>query len=170
MLRGNLISLRLITESDLDVLFELMSEVETRGDHFPMGLVSQATLRKQFSENGFWEKEEGMLLIVDSTSAIVGEIEFFPITSYLSGFELSYQLFGSQHAGKGYTTEAVQILSEYLFDRTKVNRLQLNIHPGNAASKRVAEKCGYELEGLMRQCWYHRGEYHDLEIWTRIRN
>lgn len=48
--------------------------------------------------------------------------------------------------------------------------MQLNIHPANAASKKVAEKAGFAFEGLMRGCWFHRGEYHDLEIWSLLRD
>ena len=169
MLKGERVNLRLIQEADLPRLFLLISDIETRGDYFPTGLMSETRLRTQFANNGFWDRDEGMLLIVEPEEEIVGEIEFFPITSYLSGYEISYQLFGPQHAGKGYTTEAVSLLSGYLFDRMKVQRLQLNIHPGNIPSKRVAEKSGYSFESVMRQCWYHRGEYHDLEIWARLR-
>ena len=170
MIRGSLISLRLVREEDLSELFVLMSDIATRGDYFPTGLTSETSLRAQFARNGLWDSNEGMLLMVEPGGDIVGEIEFFPITSYLSGYELSYQLFGPQHAGKGYTTEAVRLLSDYLFDRLKTQRLQLNIHPDNDASKRIAQKCGYSFESLMRQCWYHRGEYHDLEIWARLRH
>lgn len=111
-----------------------------------------------------------MLLVVTSDDDIVGEIEFFPITHYLQGYELSYQLFDEKEAGKGYTTEAVNLLTDYLFGRKRVNRIQLNIHPGNVASKKVAKKSGYTFEGVMRQCWFHRGEFHDLEIWSKIRS
>jgi inner membrane transporter RhtA len=38
------------------------------------------------------------------------------------------------------------------------------------ASRRVADKSGYMLEGVMRGCWFHRGKYHDLEIWSVLRD
>jgi RimJ/RimL family protein N-acetyltransferase len=46
-----------------------------------------------------------------------GEIEYFPITHYLQGYELSYLLFGTQHAGHGYTSESVNLPVDYLFGR-----------------------------------------------------
>jgi len=61
-------------------------------------------------------------------------------------------------------------LVDYLFGRKRTNRMQLNIHPDNTASKRVAEKCGFRFEGLMRGCWFHQGKYHDLEIWSLLRD
>jgi [ribosomal protein S5]-alanine N-acetyltransferase len=49
-------------------------------------------------------------------------------------------------------------------------RGDVNIHPGNVASKRVAQNCGFTFEGMMRGCWFHRGEYHDLEVWSILRD
>ncbi|MGD9701017.1 MAG: GNAT family N-acetyltransferase [Acidimicrobiia bacterium] len=170
MLRGNVIELRLVRESELGGLYELMSDLATRGPYFPSGVTSEPALRAAYAKNGFWGQDEGMLIMVNHGGDIVGEIEYFPITHYLQGFELSYQLFGEQHAGQGYTTEAVSLLVGYLLGNKRVNRMQLNIHPENAASQRVAEKCGFTFEGMMRGCWFHQGRYHDLEIWSLLRD
>jgi len=169
VLRGDVIELRIVRERDLGTLYELMSNIDARGSYFPLGVQSEPAFRAAFNKNGFWDVDEGMLLMVKD-GQIVGEIEYFPITHYLQGYELSYQLFGTQHAGHGYTSESVNLLVDYLFGRKRVNRMQLNIHPGNGASKRVAEKCGFTSEGLMRGCWFHQGKYHDLEIWSLLRD
>jgi RimJ/RimL family protein N-acetyltransferase len=158
-----------VQERDLEVLYSRMNNLDYRGAFFPLGLHSEPKFRREFDEHGYWSKDEGMLLVVDPDDEIVGEIEFFPITNYLVGYELSYLIFGEEHAGKGYATEAVQLLTEYLFARLRTNRLQLNIHPDNEPSRRVATKAGYTLEGLMRGCWFHGGTYHDLEIWSILR-
>ena len=170
MLRGDHIRLRPVQERDLEDLYSMMNNLEYRGAFFPLGLHSEPKFRREFDEHGYWGKDEGMLLVVDPDDEIVGEIEFFPITHYLVGFELSYLIFGEEHAGKGYATEAVQLLTEYLFARLRTNRLQLNIHPDNEPSRRVATKAGYTLEGVMRGCWFHGGTYHDLEIWSILRD
>ena len=60
-------------------------------------------------------------------------------------------------------SEAVRLLTHYLFDTRKVNRIQLVIHPENGASRRVAE-------GTMRGAWYHRSQYHDVAIYALLRN
>ena len=156
VLVGEVVTLRLVREDDLGPLYELMSDLTTRGDYFPVGVQSEPAFRARFADDGFWAAEEGMLVIVDRAGEMVGEIEYFPITDYLVGYEISYRLFGRQHAGRGYTSEAVSLLTDYLFGRKRVNRMQLNIHPDNAASRRVAQKCGFTFEGLMRGCWFHR--------------
>jgi ribosomal-protein-alanine N-acetyltransferase len=170
MLHGDVVSLRLAREGDLSAVYELLTDLDARGSYFPLGVKSEPALRAAFDKNGFWDDDEGMLLMTAADDEIVGEIEFFPITHYLQGYEISYQLFKDRHAGRGYTSEAVMLLVCYLFGRKRVNRMQLNIHPDNAASRRVAEKCGFTFEGLMRGCWFHHGVFHDLEIWSVLRD
>ena len=46
---------------------------------------------------------------------MAGHIEFFKPVSYWDAFELSYQLYDESYAGRGYVTEAVQLLVDYLF-------------------------------------------------------
>lgn len=170
MLRGESIRLRPVQERDLESLYSSLNNLDYRGTFFPLGLHSESKFRREFGENGFWSTDEGMLLMVAADEEVVGEIEFFPISHYLVGYELSYLIFGKEQAGRGYATAAVQLLTEYLFARLRINRVQLNIHPDNEASRRVATKAGFTLEGVMRGCWFHGGEYHDLEIWSILRD
>ena len=170
MLRGERIVLRLVREQDLAALHSFETDLDTRGSYFPLGVRSESALRAEFDRNGLWDKDEGTLLMTTADDEIVGAIEYFPITHYLVGYEISYQLFGDQHAGRGYTSEAVKLLVRYLFGLKRVDRLQLNIHPENAASRRVAERCGFTFEGVMRGAWFHGGAYRDLEIWSLLRD
>jgi [ribosomal protein S5]-alanine N-acetyltransferase len=170
MLRGDRLYLRTVRERDLDTLHAKLNTLEYRGFYFPLGLQAEPVFRRKFEEDGFWGKDEGMLLMVDLSDDVVGEIEFYPITHYLTGYELSYLVFGPDHRGKGYATAAVGLLTAYLFARLRIDRVQLNIHPDNEASRRVAEKAGFTLEGVMRRCWFHRGEFHDLEMWSMLRD
>jgi RimJ/RimL family protein N-acetyltransferase len=170
VLHGERIDLRLVRVTDLQALHSFETDLSTRGSYFPLGVRSERTLRAEFDKSGLWDRDEGMLLITTHDDEIVGEIEFFPITHYLVGYELSYQLFGDRHAGQGYTSDAVRLLAGYLFGLRRINRLQLNIHPDNAASRRVAQKCGFTFEGVMRGAWFHQGDYRDLEIWSLLRD
>ena len=104
MLEGDLIQLRLVREQDLGALYELMADLNSRGAYFPLGVMSEPALRAAFAKNGFWDEGEGMLLMVTADD-IVGEIEYFPITHYLQGYEISYQLFGSGYAARLPSTE-----------------------------------------------------------------
>jgi [ribosomal protein S5]-alanine N-acetyltransferase len=79
---------------------------------------------------------------------------------------LSYQLFDRADDGQGYVSEAVRLLVTYLFRNKAINRIRLIIHPGNAGSQRVAEKNGFQREGVMRGAWLSGGRYQDVQLWS----
>jgi [ribosomal protein S5]-alanine N-acetyltransferase len=102
MLRGKSIQLRTVREADLKELYCRHVDISNRGDFFPQGFLSESNFRRRFQENGFWDKEEGMLLIVDGSGKILGHIEFFKTVNYLDEVELSYQIYEQAERGMGY--------------------------------------------------------------------
>ena len=168
MLKGKSITLRPVRENDLDQLYSFHVDIDNRGDFFPRGLLGQPAFRQQFQDNGLWAKDEGMLVIVSPEGGLLGHIEFYKTVNYLDEYELSYQVYAPDQRGKGVATEAVQLLVHYLFETKRVNRIRLVIHPDNAASRRLAEKCGFQHEGRARGAWYHRGKHHDVEIYALL--
>jgi RimJ/RimL family protein N-acetyltransferase len=168
VLIGERVALRPIREADLPAFVSAHQDIRNRGSHFPLGVLSESVLRRQFAENGFWDREEGTLLIWHEDE-IVGHIEFFVPVSYWDAFELSYQVYGDRHSGRGYATEAVQLLVDYLTATKKQHRIHLVIVPGNEASRRVAEKCGFVLEGTVRGAFFNGGRNHDVLLYSLLR-
>ncbi len=166
MLKGQTIILRPVHDTDIDLLYTYHTDISNRGGFFPRGIIAQPTFRNRFQEDGFWGKEDGMLVMVSPAGEILGHIEFFKTVNYLDEYELSYQVYASESWGKGITTEAVTLLVRYLFETKRMNRIRLVIHPGNMASRRVAEKCGFRHEGTARGAWYNNGRHHDVEIYA----
>lgn len=171
MLQGRLIQLRLVREADLDAMYAAHMNIADRGPHFPLGVLSETAFRREFAEHGFWKPDEGTLLILAAdTGEMVGHIEFFRAVSYWDAFELSYQLYGDRYAGRGYATEAVQLLADYLFAAKQRYRIQLVIVPANGASVRVAEKCGFILEGTARGAFFNDGRNDDVLVYSLLRS
>lgn len=170
MLQGKKITLRPVHESDLDRLYAFHQDIGNRGAYFPLGVMAEPVFKTRFHETGFWQENDGMLLIIDDENEIIGHIEFFRTVPYLDELELSYHIYSSEHAGKGYATDAVKLMTGYLFDRKKNNRIRLIIHPDNLASRRIAEKCGYKHEGTARGAWFHHGRNQDVEVYALLRD
>src|SRR5215475_15561963 len=161
MLRGKHLTLRPILGSDLDAVYGAHVEIRNRGVFFPLGVYSESGFKKAFADHGFWGPDEGYLLMIRHDQEVAGHIEFFKPVNYWDAFELSYQLYDDRFAGRGYTTEAVQLTADYLFAAKKQNRIQLDIVPENSASRRIAEKCGFTLEGTARDAMFNRGDNQD---------
>ena len=169
MLKGRTITLRPVLESDLDLFYENFLDIENRGDYYPQSVMSQAVVKKRFAETGFWEKDEGTLLICDQSGQMIGYIEFFKTVNYLDEYEIGYLIFKPEHRGKGATTEALNLLVRYLFETKRMNRIRLIIHPDNAASRKVADKCGFRHEGTARGAWFSKGRHQDVEVYAVLR-
>ena len=69
--------------------------------------------------------------------------------------------------GRGVGTVAVHALTEWAFDKG-MQRLELLISVDNVASKRVAQRCGYVLEGVLRSTYLKQGLREDIEMWSRL--
>ena len=64
-------------------------------------------------------------------------------------------------ANRGYTTKAVEILTQYAFEELKLHRVEINLRPENASSRRVAEKAGYIFEGERPRYLHIDGQWRD---------
>jgi RimJ/RimL family protein N-acetyltransferase len=168
MIRGEKVMLRTVRESDLDNLFAQLSDIANRGKFFPVNLPSEALFKKDFHDTGFWQEGYGRLLICDKQERVVGSIWYFK-TGYYDGLEIGYHLFDAGSSNKGLMTESLSLLVRFLFATRKINRLQLTVMLPNVASRRVAEKCGFKLEGITRGALFHRGQNHDLEMYSILR-
>ncbi|MFJ5549675.1 GNAT family N-acetyltransferase [Streptomyces sp. NPDC093225] len=65
------------------------------------------------------------------------------------------------HRGRGYTTEAVLALARWAFTELGCDRLIWRAGIGNTASRAVAEKVGFTVEGVQRSGMEHRGTLRD---------
>jgi len=170
VLVGGSVTLRPVREADLDALYDAHTDIRNRGSFFPLGVMSQSAFRAEFAQHGFWQKTEGMLVMETPEGEIAGHVEFFRPVSYWDCFELSYQVYGDRFAGRGIVTEAVQLLVDYLFASKKEHRIQLAIVPENAASRRIAEKCGFALEGTARGAFFNDGRNQDVVLYSLLRD
>ncbi len=105
----------------------------------------------------------------NDADAIIGVLVFFRATPYWDCYEIGYRLFDVAQSDRGVMTEALTLFTYTLFASKRVHRLELKIVPENKGSVRVAEKCGYRLEGVAREAWHHRGRHLDMAVYSQLR-
>jgi [ribosomal protein S5]-alanine N-acetyltransferase len=71
--------------------------------------------------------------------------------------------------GRGVARRSLELLTRWCFEDLGLERLELRIEPSNAASVRIAERAGYELEGVLRSVYFKDGLRCDVGIWSRLR-
>jgi RimJ/RimL family protein N-acetyltransferase len=70
--------------------------------------------------------------------------------------------------GRGMTTTAISAVMRFAFDGLGLHRLTYAWADGNTASGRVAEKCGFQIEGRQRAAWVVDGRRVDVHIAGRL--
>ncbi|MCP4418879.1 MAG: GNAT family N-acetyltransferase [Chloroflexi bacterium] len=171
MIRGRNVILRMFRESDLDAYFEVINDLSNMTNYWPAQLQSEANMRKEFSENGFWKDDYKLMLITDKEGDLIGELDTFKTSPNIQGVEAGYRIFQKKDMGKGYMTEALRLFSAYLYKTNPIMlRLTLLIRSDNIGSRKVAEKCGYKNEGTLRNAWVDDGRPYPMEIYSLLRD
>jgi RimJ/RimL family protein N-acetyltransferase len=109
---------------------------------------SEASCRRAYAR--FLLNEDLMAFFFDKTSGyLVGGSGLHDADWELRHFEVGY--WGhSNFSGHGLITEGVSALSDYALDHLNASRVFLTTDETNIASWRLAERAGFELEGILR--------------------
>ena len=79
--------------------------------------------------------------------------------------ELGYCI-GKKWWNNGYMTEAVKAVVDYIFNEVGVNRVEIQYDTDNPASGKVAQKCGMQYEGTLRQNMNNKGKFCDIAVYS----
>ena len=101
----------------------------------------------------------GIWLNEDGEEKLVGQITLGGIIfGAMRGAHIGYWI-DQRFASRGYTTRAVKLLTKFGFDGLKLHRIEINLRPENEASKKVAVKAGYVLEGSRNNYLHIAGDW-----------
>ena len=71
------------------------------------------------------------------------------------------------YANRGYTTQAVVLVSSFGFSELGLHRIEINVRPENAASCKVAEKAGFIFEGHRKAFLHIDGAWRDHSCYVK---
>lgn len=91
---------------------------------------------------------------------LIGTCTLLNIDSHHQRAELGIAL-ARRVWGQGLASDALATLIRFAFGPLGLHRLEADIDPHNASSLRLFERQGFQREGLLRERWWHDGEYQD---------
>ena len=99
-----------------------------------------------------WEKGASFFWGVfdRQTDDFVAQIYIGLTDRTLPAYELGY-IADCDHEGRGYVTEAAKAALAFVFEHLGAHRVSLHCDETNVRSARVAERCGFTLEGRIRE-------------------
>lgn len=168
------VRLRPATLDDADLLDAWAASTEARGAFNDFGTPRGRTYREMLGEGPLLGDNNGELLIerVEDGQPI-GTIGWHAVWNGPNpgsrAFNFGLSLI-PEARGQGYGVEAQRLIAEHLFATTDVNRVEASTDVDNLAEQRALEKAGYTREGVLRGAQFRAGEFHDLIVYSRLRD
>ena len=142
---------------------------DSRGLHYPwVSAPCDPEAWRRYLERLKRDNEAGFLVRRVGNNDLCGVVNLNIITyEALCSAYLSYYA-ASEHSGKGYMKEGLQLLITHAFQELGLHRLEANIQPGNERSIRLVESLGFEREGFSPRYLKIKGEWRDHERWALL--
>jgi len=139
--------LRPFREENVDLLAELMANEDFM--RFSLGVYSRKQTAAFLEKIPAWQKRglpSQFAVLSRADNQLIGYCGFFhQEVDGTNEIEIGYRLHPNNW-NKGLATEAAQAVRDHAFRDLNLSRVISLIHPENAASRRVAEKCGCNFE------------------------
>lgn len=156
-------NLEIVEKEDLALVAEWFNNPEFSSVYEPLDpQQSRTEIEKKYSELG---SENKWFFIEKKDGSKIGFIGHFTVGKQV---EIGYAM-AQDERKKGYCTEAVGIMLDYLFLSRDMMRVQAQTSVRNVPSQRVLEKAGFKREGIVRRPYFVRGEWTDFYQYSILR-
>jgi RimJ/RimL family protein N-acetyltransferase len=167
LLEGKNVNLKIMEKDEVPIFVEWANKSEFFGKYNPLVQMSKLEVEKMFEDSSNFK----LFFVEKKNGTKIGFMCHFHVLHLGTGskqLEIGYSLIPSER-GKGYCSEAVKIMVDYLFLSKEIMRIQAQTDQRNTASQKVLEKAGFKREGTLRKNFFIRGEWTDDYIYSILR-
>ncbi len=153
---GSRVALRRYREGDAHLLFDAVMESQAYIREWLPWADSYHTIEDAVEfvrrQSGHWalHGHVGMAIFSRADGTYLGATGFTVRNLAVPSFEIGYWLRHSAQ-GHGYMSEAVRLITAFLFDGLGAQRVSIRCDARNTRSKAVAERLGFPFEGRNRR-------------------
>ena len=149
MLTGNNIALRLLVEDDVAQVCEWRNMPENAALFFRQRIEPESFLR-EIQEIRNSESEEIFAIAERESGAILGTLSYEIRRGSGELYATLGIMIGSKYArGKGRGTEAISLITEYLYKNRGVKNIVVEVKPGNSLAIAFYEKLGFRTKSVI---------------------
>jgi RimJ/RimL family protein N-acetyltransferase len=109
----------------------------------------------------------GFAIVDEADGAFVGLAALVQVDREGRQAEAGY-IVAPQARGRGLAGHALGLLTEWALGELELERVELRITTNNVASMRVAERCGFVREGVLRSVHLKQGLRSDVAVYSRL--
>ncbi len=166
--------LRPYTSDDYTALYDIQSRPEvTRYLLFDTRDREQARASLELKMAASELNDEGgnltMAVVLPQTGVLIGDVTLFWLSRANRQGEIGY-VFHPDHGGRGYATEAAQVMLRLGFEDLGLHRIIGRLDARNTASGRVLERLGMRREAHFVHNEFLKGEWTDEVVYAMLEN
>lgn len=107
------------------------------------------------------DKDVVMAIVDKKTDMHVGNVGLYTINWLYRSAEYRIIIGEKEFWGKGYGTEAANLIIDYGFSKLNLNKIWLGVNADNPAAVKSYRNAGFVEEGVLRQEIYRNSKYYD---------
>lgn len=163
---GELVNLRAFTEADIKPSVEYMNDPE-----IILNLDDDAPIPQSYETQKEWFEEmrknkknyKDFFWAIDTKDGMyIGGCGVNHMDRKNRVAQVGIFIGDKEYLGKGYGTDAMNVLLKFLFEEYNVNKVKLSVFDYNKRAIKSYEKCGFKTEVIMRDSVFRFGKYHDM--------
>lgn len=135
----------------------------------PKYFVSEAYEKKWVENAIFNSKDVKLAICLLENDKYIGNVYMTNIDEINRSCHSHVLIGDKKYWGKGYAREALTKAIEYMFNERNIHRIQANVLESNEQSLKMHKKCGYKIEGLLRNAVFKAGRYQNQYVLSLLR-
>jgi len=120
---------------------------------------------KKWIEDAIWSKAQIKLgICLKENDKLIGVEILHEIDMLNRKAQWGYMLGDKEYWKDGYGTEAGFLMLDFAFSERGFNRIWAVVLEDNIGSLKMLEKCGFQVEGVLRQSIFKQGRFHSQVV------
>ncbi len=166
------VRLRLVEPADADAVYRMIVSNRSTVTPWLDWVPTVKHVREVRSAIDRWRqshsKDGSCTMLIEADGNPAGLIYHLRMDRRVGSVEIGYWL-DADHRGRGVMTRALRALTDYSIQTLELDRVWLKAGAENLASRRVAQRAGFELEGVSRKAFrLTNGQLIDVAIYSEV--
>ena len=158
-LKGKKVTLRAIEKEDIEFLRTMLNDAEMEKNVIGWSFAISQYEQEKWYENQIQNKNN-LRYIIETEENKIGLATISNIDWKNRKASHGIKLYGDMK-GKGYGTDTVRTIMKYAFEELQLNKLYGTILEYNEASINLYKKCGWEVEGVLKESIFKNNKYNN---------
>ena len=114
---------------------------------------------------------EVLLVIEDrKTNKLIGHVGLYKIDQVAKKTEYGILIADDESRGKGYGAKATRLMVDYAFKELGMHKVTAEVLSENLPSISMFKKCGFDVDGCLRDDVFKNGRYYDVLCMSILNN